>query len=495
MVTGTTQSGAAPNIAAGYSGREMSFTRRTLLVGAASGFSVLVLSACTDEADAPTPTATPTASVGSIPAEKMFHRSNWANDPYAYGATSYLAVGALPQSREVLRQPVLDRVFLAGEAFSDDPGTIRGAIASGRSAASLLAEAMEKGERVAVIGAGAAGAAAARVLAASGAEVIVVEARDRTGGRVDSYVIDDEASFELGAWRVLDDADESIVEALAREGVDVVPLTGATAYALQGETAIAELNADDPAVLAAAASLESASVWAQQQLHDVPFAEALREGGGLGDWPAAAVGEVTSDAIAGQLLLSASGLTGADPAELSAWFSTPALGLGSLVPTGPLSTFIDAALEDIDTVVSTVVVGVFYDESGVSLRLGTGEALSVDRVLVTVPLGVLQQQLIEFDPPLPLAHRGALDALSVGHIEVVRLEFETAFWNTEAVWWVHDDDVQQIRLWVNLLPATGRAVLLGVVGGQRALDLAEASDDDVREAALRSLAPFVQSTP
>lgn len=459
----------------------MSYSRRTFVIGAASGFSLLVLTACTDGPPAPIPTPTRTSPIDDLPVEKSFARSNWAGDPYALGATSYLSVGALPQ-RETLQQPVLDRVVLAGEAISDEPGTIRGAIASGRAAANALLKAMDDGERVAVIGAGAAGAAAARVLSVGGAEVIVLEARDRTGGRIDSNVDDSDVPFELGAWRLSERNDTSVVEALAREGVEVEPLAGSVTIATEGAT-----TEVDAALTNASAAVVDAVAWAQEQPADVPFAEALRT---VADLPA--VDGVSSEQLLDQALLAVTAATGASADELSAWFA-PELDSESLLPTGPLSSFVDGALEGIDTALSTVVVSISYDKTGVSLRLGTGESLAVDRVVVTVPLAVLQQQLIEFDPPLPVGHRGALAELSVGHLELVRLEFDEPFWTTDALWWVSDESDQAIRLWINLMPATGRAVLLGVVGGQAALDLTEVSDARVREAAQQSLAPFVRA--
>lgn len=70
-----------------------------------------------------------------------------------------------------------------------------------------------------------------------------------------------------------------------------------------------------------------------------------------------------------------------------------------------------------------------------SLRLGTGESLSFDRVIVTVPLGVLQRRAIEFAPPLPFAHRGAIAALASGYVETVWVQFDEAFWNVDADLW------------------------------------------------------------
>ncbi len=464
----------------------MSFTRRTFLVGTASGFSALVLAACTDVTPEPSPTPTPAPSTDAVPVATAFSRSTWSSDPFARGATSYLPVGRLPQSREVLQRGILDRVFLAGEALSEAPGTVRGAIASGRAAAVSVLASTREGERVAIVGAGAAGTSAATLLTASGTDVIVVEARDRTGGRIDSKAAGDEY-FELGAWRLaaVDDAD--LIETLSREGVEFAPVEGNSAYAVDDEDAPAELAADDPAVAAASGALGEASAWAQTQPEDVSVADAVREGADPSSWPKAS--GVTSDALLEQVLLDVAGMTGAEADALSAWFSTPAQQ-ASVVPLGPLSAFIDDALDGIDTVVSTTVVGIAYNDDGVSLRLGTGESLSVDRVILTAPIGVLKEQLIDFDPPLPLSHRAALNDLAVGNIELVRMEFETAFWQTDAVWWVLEGDDELIRLWVNLQPATGRPVLLGVVAGERALELAELNDSDLQAAARRSLTPF-----
>lgn len=383
----------------------------------------------------------------------------------------------------MLQRGILDRVFLAGDGLSDAQGTVRGAISSGRAAAVRVLEVTREGERVAIVGAGAAGTSAATLLAASGTDVIVVEARDRTGGRIDSRVAGEDY-FELGAWRLgqVDDAD--LIDTMTRDGIQFAPIDDASAYALGGADAPAELAADDPALAAASAAPGEAAAWAQDQPEDVSVAEALQEGV---DLPSA--DDVTAEVLLEQVLLDIAGMTGADADALSAWFSTPT-PQPSAVPLGPLSSFIDTALDGIDTVVSTAVAGIAYNDEGVSLRLGTGESLSVDRVIVTAPIGVLKEQLIDFDPALPLTHRAALNDLSVGDIELVRMEFETAFWSTDAAWWVREDEDELIRLWVNLQPATGRPVLLGIVGGERSRELSELDDDDLQAAARRSLAPF-----
>jgi hypothetical protein len=446
----------------------MSYTRRSFLLGAASGASLLVLSACADDAPAPKPTPTKVAPTDTLPLESAFYRSNWAADPHARGATSYLPVGGQAQSREALREPLGERIFLAGEALSDDPGTVRGAMQSGRFAATLVADRVGADERVAVVGAGAAGAAAAQALSALGIHVVVVEARDRTGGRIDSRLDENGYALELGAWRVSPTDDTGIVGALSLEGTEVAPL--------EPRLALTPTDVVD-AEPALTDSVTAASTWALDQDLDTALAEALRT--------------VADEPMLDSALLSVAATTGADVEELSGWFTHSAVPSDSAVPTGPLSGIVDTMLEGVDTYLSTVVVGLSYDDGGVSMRLGTGESLNVDRVILTAPLGVLQQKLIEIDPPLPVTHRAALADLEVGHLEVLRLEFDEPFWSTEATWWVLEGE-QPVRLWVNLLPATGRPVLLGIVGGPAAAALSELDDAAVRAAARLSLAPFAQ---
>lgn len=65
--------------------------------------------------------------------------SNWTVDPYALGSYSFHAPGSGLADRRRLAEPVGDRLYLAGEAVGvNNPGTVTGAVASGRYAAGQL---------------------------------------------------------------------------------------------------------------------------------------------------------------------------------------------------------------------------------------------------------------------------------------------------------------------------------------------------------------------
>ncbi|MDT0156094.1 FAD-dependent oxidoreductase [Microbacterium sp. ARD32] len=457
----------------------MSITRRTLLLGAGTGVAAVLLAACTPETPTPKPTRTrtpgprPTAP-SKVPAPSAWARSAWTKDPYSFGAVSYLPAGAEPQQRETLAEPVDDRLFFAGEALdADHPGTVLGAVDSGRSAALSLINAAGEKERVAVIGAGAAGVVAARMLADANHDVTIFEARERTGGRIVAQTADDwPIPAQLGAWLITDEQLTALHDRLTVLGEEQVLLETATGWSEEGATGTVSGEA-----------LAQAVDKAKGLPADVVLAEALTQNGADPDDPALAASLAWLAAI-----------SGADPAKASSWYP-PAFPDDALAGMAEdLGSFFDDHLKDLQVTLASPVVRVAYDDSGVSLRLGTGEALSFDRAVVTVPLGVLQQQGIEFAPALPFSHRGAIAGLASGFIESVWLRFDEPFWDAEQeIWHVVGGD-GLIRTWLNLLPATGEPVLVGLVGGADAEQFAELSERDAKVAARAALA-FFAATP
>jgi monoamine oxidase len=489
----------------------MSFTRRSFLLGAGSGLSLLLLTACTPPETTPTPTPSPPPT-SAVPAPSAFRRSNWSTDPFARGSHSFAAVGAGPETRETLASPLLDRVFFAGEATSaDHPGTVLGARESGVRAANEVSIASDNNEKIAVIGAGAAGAEAGRLLAFYGYDVVMIDARDRTGGRIHSITSDDWAiPVELGAWRFSESADADILVKLDALGVSTALIGPPTLVpASASPTDGADSNGEESLVsdnTVGTTALSSALLWAATQVSDVSLQDALDESGATEGASGSSIGDLAGADLLGQQLAAVAANYGAAASDLSSWygFTPPAAGLPLIgqdgtveapqpqyAVTGDLSALVDDSLDGIETFLSTTVVGVSYSDEGVSLRLGTGESLSVDRVVVTVPIGVLQSNDLSFDPLLPFAHRTAISALGVGTVDSIWLKFDEQFWTTDAAVWSIVGGDGDIVTWYNLLPITGEPILVGVFGGAAALRLAELSDDELVAEALENLEPFL----
>jgi monoamine oxidase len=475
----------------------MSFTRRSFLLGAGGGLSLLALTACTNDTPTPVPptgTADPTPQ--AVPRPEGIERSGWSSDSFARGSHSFVPAGGNPDSRLALAVPLIDRVFFAGEATSlDRAATVVGAQRSGARVAGEVSAAAESGERIAVIGAGVAGAEAARLLNMYGYDVVVLEAQDRVGGRIHTLSSDDwPIAPQLGAWSFATTADAEFLSELERLDILTAPIDGAV-YRAAGTPA-------DPAITentVGTAAIATAVEWAVQQVTDPSLQVALDESGATDAASGQSIDDLDGTQLLGQHLAALATVSGAAASDLSTWYGVPDPAAATdetqerVAVVGDLAQFFDTALDGVETFLSTPIVGIAYSDDGVSLRLGTGESLSVDRVVVTVPLGVLQNDVIEFDPLLPFGHRSALADLGFGTVNSVWLRFDEPFWTTDAAVWNIVGSDAEISTWFNLQAITGEPILVGVVGGASALRIEQLSDDELVDVALASLAPFGDS--
>jgi monoamine oxidase len=255
--------------------------------------------------------------------------------------------------------------------------------------------------RVCVIGAGFAGLAAAAALADGGLEPLVLEARERVGGRVHSRRLANGAVVELGAEFVEHDH-QTLVATARRLGLAMAP-TG-MAYG-DGEPR-GGLGTDRAAVLAEAARLKGLL--------------AERPGlAGPGRSVAAVLAELPLDpgarqAIAARLQVS----TGQPAEELAAAvldhagssFSTREslrVGGGNQRIALRLAERLPGAVH-----LGVPVRAVSWSAAGVRVAV-EGAELDAEACLLAVPASVIGR--IGFDPPLPAWKAEALERVVYGH--------------------------------------------------------------------------------
>jgi monoamine oxidase len=398
-------------------------------------------------------------------------------------------VGATPADRTNLRETVGGRVFLAGEATSSEfPGTVAGADDSGIGVAARVAAIAQPDERIAVIGAGIAGATAARALSDAGFDVVVIEARDRVGGRIDTHD-DDSWPFpvELGAASV---GGSYLDERLRTNDVGTITLDATSEVRTADGVVVQPSNVGPNSVTAAVA-------WARAQPTDSSLASALSASGAANVSATPDEAGVSSAAeLAHYLETAVASEYGANSFRLSASWGLDRAGLADSdqLVVGSLDTVVKNSLDDVDVLLSSTVIRIAYDDDGVSMRLGTGESMSVDRVVVTVPIGVLQAGTIEFAPPLPDAMTASIQALGMGTLEQLWLKFDKPFWSTDATVLSVVGDTSEIAEWINLLPSTGQPILVGLTAAEDVPVVLKQSDDEFIAAALETLVPFVDAS-
>jgi monoamine oxidase len=251
------------------------------------------------------------------------------------------------------------------------------------------------GLRVAVVGAGLAGLAAGDAMMASGVEVIVLEARDRVGGRVWSRELAGGAVVELGAEFILpgNDAMLAAVERFGlglwdkgmlygdREarGIDVAPGSMHEAVTLIGEAL-----ADGAVGTSAAALLDGLPL-------DPGASEAIR-----------ARLEVSAAATADRVAASALAGLAAHSKDIC-----PSVAGGNQRVARALAAGLGRAVH-----LSSPVERIAWTDGGAVVSAAGGE-IAVDRVVLAVPASVVDR--IAFDPPLPAHLSAAYAAVGYGN--------------------------------------------------------------------------------
>jgi len=333
--------------------------------------------------------------------------------------------------------------------------------------------------RVAVIGAGAAGLAAARFLTKHGADVVVLEARERVGGRVwtsdewDGVPIDVGASWIHGTMGnpVTDLRDVFGIETVATD-VESIAMYDAEGKRLGEE---AQTTIHD---------------WATGVIDRIDRPTPLRQ-------------KTDSMLTAVQAALTELDLTatfmrgvlfhlyehfqnewGADPEGLSArWYKdTRYEGPQEVFPGGYGQVFEQMAGELHDVRLGHRVTAVNWAGPGVSVSVAGRTAVRADCAIITLPLGVLQRGSVRFSPgPLPPEKRDAIKRLQMGVLSKTWLRFPRVFW---------DEDVRihaylgtkdgRWSSWYAFHDVTKQPVLCGLNGGRNGWDIERMPDEDIR---------------
>jgi monoamine oxidase len=334
---------------------------------------------------------------------------------------------------------------------------------------------------VLVIGAGMAGLAAARALVDAGRQVIVLEARQRLGGRVWSTQLGGH-TFDLGAsW--IHGTEGNPLTALAQQAG---AKTAATDYERMQRYAADGTALDDAADAELAALWQDFRGWldgfANGSGADVGLQAAIEAFSQVRMLKPAArqrldyllATEVEHELAQDAKLLSARHF---DDAEQ---FPGP-----DVVFAGGYAQLIAAVGQGLDVRLGVAVARIDTSTGVARVTDQTGKVWQAPRVVVTLPLGVLKSGQIEFVPPLPPPVQTALGRLGMGVLDKVVLGWHTPQWPDQHLFgrltqpatdpWVE---------WLNLAPQTGVPALIGFVAGAPALALEAQADAELQALAL-----------
>jgi monoamine oxidase len=270
----------------------------------------------------------------------------------------------------------------------------------------LAAPAVQADFDVVIVGAGAAGIAAARRIAAAGRTYVVLEASDRWGGRCFTDMRTFGTPYERGArWIYMPDVNP-IAKLAVKAGLNIYPAAPAQRLRI-GRRNAREGEMED--LLANLQRCNRAISDASRGKVDVSCAQALPKD--LGDWRPT-IEFVLGDFGRGKALGKISAMDFAKSAEREvAAFCRQGLGtlLGKLAFGSPIQF-------------SSPVTRIQWGGRLVEAET-RGTVLSARAAIVTVSTGVLASGTIKFQPGLPTRHAEAIGKLGLGSCEHVAIEF------------------------------------------------------------------------
>ncbi|MFJ9365786.1 flavin monoamine oxidase family protein [Nocardia sp. NPDC101769] len=318
-------------------------------------------------------------------------------------------------------------------------------------------------QKVIVVGAGIAGLAAARTLADRGHDAVVLEARDRIGGRIWTDRRWPDAPVDLGASWIHGVDSNPIAELARKAGARTVSTSydNGTDYGTNGhrldEDATDQIghwrdtiakaltnaqddadNNDDERDASLRSVAERAVNWPA-----LPGADKVLVASVLNDYEHEYSGSV--DDLSSLYFDADAKIKGADVLFPGGYGAiTDYLAKGLTVRTGQVVTRID------------------WNDHGVTVTTNTG-AVAGDHVVVTLPLGVLQSGAVEFGPGLAEDKSAAIAKLGMGVLDKCYLRFPAEFW-PDTDWLTYApglDKAGQWSQWINYSRAADQPILLG----------------------------------
>ncbi len=333
----------------------------------------------------------------------------------------------------------------------------------------------ENAETILIVGAGMAGIAAARTLTDAGYEVIVLEGRDRIGGRLWTSRMWENVPMDLGASWI--------------HGEDGNPLTD---LADEIDAPRAATDSNNFPLYDFDGSLVADRIWGQIEGYNSQFEDALEE-----------AAELDQDISVQRVLdeyFDISTLSpkeqryfkaavsfffeqdlAADTSKLSAHHFDEGSGFGGdeVIFLEGYDALVHYLAEGQNVRLNEVVTDIEHDETGVTVRTNSG-TFEANRVLVTLPIGVLKAGKVAFDPPLPEKKQAAIDVLGLAVLNKLYLQFDEPFWQRSPDWITYIPEEKGIFMaWYNFYRATKQPILAGFNVGDFARELEALSDEQI----------------
>ncbi len=351
---------------------------------------------------------------------------------------------------------------------------------------------------VIIVGAGIAGLSAAQELVQQGHSILVLEARDRIGGRLLTNTRWGTATEAGGAW-LHSSKGNPLMKLVKEENIPVIP----TQYRLTmplDKFASMSIYQGDGKLLPESEKQKTLDMVRQFTTYLEDHAKDFSDKTSYAD--------VLSKFIAQQKLSPQDAHylqyfvkdiisfdNGAEPNQLSVHATemiVPAKeneGPDVLFKQGGYFQLLERLVKNVPVLLNQKVTEIVYDKQGVAVK--TAEHVYRGHyVVITLPLGVLKAGSVKFSPQLSAKKRQAIKNIGYGIYNKTYLLFPTAFWDTKSEWIVLLPDNKKSSEFYEILnyyKFYQQPILLTFMAGNFAKTMENLSDQQVVNRIMKKL--------
>ncbi|KAG2324759.1 hypothetical protein Bca52824_007487 [Brassica carinata] len=349
---------------------------------------------------------------------------------------------------------------------------------------------------VIVIGAGMAGIAAARTLQDASFQVVLLESRDRIGGRVHTdysfgFPVDLGASWLHGVCK-----ENPLAAVIGRLGLPLYRTSGDNSvlydHDLESYALFDKAGNQVPQELVTKVGetfehiLEEICKVRDEQDEDMSISQAFSIV--FKRSPELRL-EGISHNVLQWYLCRMEGWFAADAETISAkcWDQEELLPGGHGLMVRGYRPVINTLSKGLDIRLNHRVTKITRRYNGVKVTTEKGDTFAADAAVIALPLGVLKSGNIEFEPKLPDWKQEAINDLGVGIENKIILNFDNVFWPNVEFLGVVAETSYGCSYFLNLHKATNHPVLVYMPAGQLARDIEKMSDESAANFAFSQL--------